>query len=86
MLRSWVIRYWNSFSMTGLLLGTLFFAASLTPTLIPRNYVTQGTLSGFSAAAGYGVGFFLRLDAAGLRGLGLWRRVIVPIGQRVGAL
>ncbi|ODT06854.1 MAG: hypothetical protein ABS58_09760 [Mesorhizobium sp. SCN 65-20] len=60
MLRNWVVRYWYSFSTTGLLIGTLFFAASLTPTLIPRNYVTQGVLSGLSAAAGYGIGFFLR--------------------------
>ena len=60
MLRNWIVRYWYSFSLTGLLIGTLFFAASLTPTLIPRNYLTQGVLSGCSAAAGYGVGFFLR--------------------------
>ena len=59
MLRNWAVRYWYSFSTTGLLLGTLFFAASLTPTLIPRNYLTQGVLSGFSAAVGYGCGFFL---------------------------
>lgn len=60
MLRNSVVRFWYSFSMTGLLIGTLFFAASLTPTLIPRNYLTQGVLSGFSTAAGYGVGFCLR--------------------------
>ena len=60
MFQRWTVRYLQSFSLTGLLLGTLFFAASLTPTLIPRNYVTQGVLSGCSAAAGYGVGFFLR--------------------------
>ena len=59
-MRNWVVRYWYSFSTTGLLIGTLFFAASLTPTLIPRTYVTQGVLSGLSAAAGYGIGFFLR--------------------------
>ena len=69
MLRNWAIRYWYSFSMTGLLLGTLFFAASLTPTLIPRNYLTQGVLSGCSAAAGYGVGFFLHW---------LWRYLELP--------
>lgn len=69
MLRSWIIRYWYSFSIIGLLLGTLFFAASLTPTLIPRSYITQGVLSGFSAAAGYGVGFFLRW---------IWRYLELP--------
>jgi uncharacterized membrane protein len=59
-MRDWIIRYWYSFSLTGLLIGTLFFAASLTPTLIPRDYLTQGVLSGCSAAAGYGIGFSLR--------------------------
>ncbi|CAN7560382.1 alpha/beta hydrolase [Aminobacter sp. LjRoot7] len=69
MLRNWAVRYWYSFSTTGLLLGTLFFAASLTPTLIPRNYLTQGVLSGLSAAVGYGCGFFLRW---------LWRYLELP--------
>ncbi|MBE1204887.1 alpha/beta hydrolase [Aminobacter carboxidus] len=69
MLRSWAVRYWYSFSTIGLLLGTLFFAASLTPTLIPRNYLTQGVLSGLSAAVGYGCGFFLRW---------LWRYLELP--------
>lgn len=68
-MRNWTIRYWNSFSTTGLLIGTLFFAFSLTPTLIPRNYLTQGVLSGCSAAAGYGIGFFLRW---------LWRYLELP--------
>ncbi|WAX96604.1 alpha/beta-hydrolase family protein [Aminobacter sp. NyZ550] len=69
MLRNWAVRYWFSFSTTGLLLGTLFFAASLTPTLIPRNYLTQGVLSGLSAAVGYGCGLFLRW---------LWRYLELP--------
>ncbi|MDT2022516.1 alpha/beta-hydrolase family protein [Methylocella sp. CPCC 101449] len=66
---NWLVRFWSSFSMTGLLLATLFFAASLTPTLIPRNYLTQGVLSGVAAAAGYGLGFFLRW---------LWRYLELP--------
>jgi uncharacterized membrane protein len=45
-------------STGGLLLGTLFFAASLTPSLLPRTFVTQGLLSGFSFAVGYGIGVF----------------------------
>ncbi len=60
MFRRWALKYLKSFSLAGLLIGTLFFSASLTPTLIPRNYVTQGVLSGLAAAIGYGVGFFLR--------------------------
>src|SRR5262252_4240282 len=51
---------WHSFSTSGLLLGTLFFSASLTPTLLPRSFLTQGALSGCSLAAGYGIGVFGR--------------------------
>lgn len=40
-------------------MGTLFFAASLTPSLLPRNYVTQGVLSGVSLGVGYGIGALL---------------------------
>lgn len=51
---------WHLFSTSGLLLGTLFFAASLTPTLLPRSFPMQGVVSGFSLAAGYGIGAFGR--------------------------
>jgi uncharacterized membrane protein len=44
------------FSTTGLLVGTLFFALSMTPTLLPRNDFTQGLISGLALASGYGVG------------------------------
>ncbi|WP_066964123.1 alpha/beta-hydrolase family protein [Microbulbifer sp. Q7] len=47
------------FSTAGLLVGTLFFALSLTPSLIPREGVVQGVISGASLAAGYGVGVLL---------------------------
>jgi uncharacterized membrane protein len=53
-------RPWHSFSSSGLLLGTLFFALSLTPSLLPRSFLTQGVLSGCSLAAGYGIGVFGR--------------------------
>lgn len=55
-MRSWVAGYWRSLSLVGLVLGTLFFVASLTPTLIPRTYLTQGVLSGACFAVGYGIG------------------------------
>ena len=42
----------------GLAVATLFFAASLTPSLLPRNFAVQGILSGFALAVGYGVGVF----------------------------
>src|SRR5690606_21262319 len=46
-------------SLPGLVLGTLFFSASLAPSLLPRGFALQGVLSGCSFAAGYGVGVFL---------------------------
>ncbi|WP_458095137.1 alpha/beta hydrolase [Roseomonas sp. WA12] len=45
---------------TGVWLGTLFFAGSLTPSLIPRDAGLQGALSGISFMLGYGVGVSLR--------------------------
>jgi uncharacterized membrane protein len=50
----------KSLSTVGLLIGLLFFAASLTPSLMPRTYIVQGILSGGCAAFGYGIGFFLQ--------------------------
>lgn len=67
---------WRSFSAAGLILGTLFFAASLTPSLIPRTFVLQGALAGVSFAAGYAIG--VALD-------GLWRFMQLPVpGERIG--
>lgn len=48
--------YGNSFSYAGLFFGTLFFAASLAPSLLPRNFVLQGLLSGVAFTTGYGLG------------------------------
>ncbi|WP_354135691.1 alpha/beta-hydrolase family protein [Bradyrhizobium sp. LB11.1] len=42
------------------MLGALFFAAALTPTLIPRSYLTQGTLAGGCFAIGYFAGVLWR--------------------------
>lgn len=39
-----------------LFLGLLFLAASLTPTLIPRNWLVQGVLGGLVMALGYLIG------------------------------
>jgi len=44
----------------GLILGTLFFAASLTPSLVPRTVQIQGLLAGLCMALGYGIGVLLR--------------------------
>lgn len=53
----------------GVLLGTLLFAASLTPSLIPRTPLTQGLLAGACLAAGYAIGVMLR---------GLWEYLELP--------
>lgn len=58
-----------SLSGTGLVVGTLFFAASLTPTLVPRTYLTQGMLAGGCLAMGYGLGVAARW---------LWRYLEIP--------
>ncbi|HMP07808.1 MAG TPA: alpha/beta-hydrolase N-terminal domain-containing protein, partial [Lacipirellulaceae bacterium] len=58
-LRHWFVSSCSSFSFVGLAVATLFFAASMTPSLLPRHYAVQGVLSGFALAAGYGVGVFL---------------------------
>ena len=55
-----VTRFWYSLSTMGLVLGTCFFAASLTPSLLPRTAVTQGILSGLAFAAGYGIAILVR--------------------------
>lgn len=66
-----VMSFWRSFSAVGLIIGALFFAASLTPSLIPRTYLTQGALAGVAFAAGYGVGVLLD---------GLWEYMELPRG------
>lgn len=48
-------RYFNT---PGLFLGTLFFAFSLTPTLLPRSELIQGIISGVAFATGYGLAVF----------------------------
>lgn len=55
-LRSRASALWSSFSFVGLAFATVFFAASLTPSLLPRHFAVQGVLSGFALAVGYGVG------------------------------
>ena len=63
------LELWQRLSASGLAFATLFFAVSLTPSLIPRTYLTQGALSGASAAVGYALGVFFRW---------LWRYLELP--------
>ncbi|MFZ2177992.1 MAG: alpha/beta-hydrolase N-terminal domain-containing protein, partial [Rhodococcus sp. (in: high G+C Gram-positive bacteria)] len=41
---------------TGLLCATVFFCWSLTPSLLPRDWLFQGLIGGINAAIGYAVG------------------------------
>ncbi len=59
-----------SLSTIGLLTGTLFFAASFTPSLIPRNWLLQGVLSGLA----FGVGYLV-----GVLGVWLWSYLELPV-------
>lgn len=65
----WIRRQLSSLSGVGLVLGTLLFAAALTPTLVPRSYLTQGALAGICFAIGYGLGVLSRQ---------LWRYLELP--------
>ncbi|MFN7149456.1 MAG: alpha/beta-hydrolase N-terminal domain-containing protein, partial [Microthrixaceae bacterium] len=40
----------------GVLVGTVFLWLSLTPSLLPRTWPTQGIVSGLAAVSGYGIG------------------------------
>lgn len=44
------------YTLTGLAGAVLFLCLSLTPSLLPRTGLTQGLISGITAAFGYGVG------------------------------
>jgi uncharacterized membrane protein len=57
-------------SGVGMALGTLFFAAALTPSLVPRTALTQGALAGASFATGYGLGVAWRW---------LWAHLELPV-------
>ena len=61
--KDWVQRanaFWDAvayhLSPPGLLVGSIFFALSLTPSLLPRTETVQGILSGCCFAIGYGFG------------------------------
>ncbi|THD82441.1 hypothetical protein E7811_15475 [Aliigemmobacter aestuarii] len=59
----------GDFSIPCLLLGLVFFAASLTPSLIPRGPAVQGILGGLVTAIGYLIGLIVAL---------LWRAADLP--------
>ncbi|MBM7458174.1 alpha/beta hydrolase [Rhodococcus coprophilus] len=52
------VRVWGRLSLdfTGIAFASLFFCWSLTPSLLPRDWLFQGIVGGINAAIGYGVG------------------------------
>lgn len=56
----WIRRLVVPLSSTGIVFGTVLFCASLTPSLLPRTFVMQGVLCGFSFAIGYLIGVLLK--------------------------
>jgi uncharacterized membrane protein len=44
---------------TGVAVAALFFCLSLTPSLLPRDWLTGGIIGGINAAIGYGIGVLL---------------------------
>ncbi|MFN7003219.1 MAG: alpha/beta hydrolase [Roseinatronobacter sp.] len=71
--RQRLARILGPLSVPSLMFGVLFFAASLTPSLIPRGPVLQGVLGGLVMAIGY-----LLAQIVGL----LWRAADFPVLSR----
>ncbi|TDP39512.1 alpha/beta hydrolase [Nocardia ignorata] len=64
---------------TGLLVATMLFGWSLTPSLLPRDWFFQGLISGINATIGYGLGCGLAWA---------WQRWVVPrvtVPERIAA-
>ena len=51
-----IINYFSRLNFLGLVFALLFYALSFTPSLLPRTALIQGVVTGFSIAAGYGIG------------------------------
>jgi uncharacterized membrane protein len=64
----------------GIGFGALFFCLSLTPSLLPRDWLFQGLIGGLNAAIGYGIGVFI---GKMLRRFVLRRRRWWPPSRRV---
>jgi hypothetical protein len=69
----WMRRFKASLSISGILVATLFFGLSLTPSLLPRGWVVQGLLSGLCTAVGYGIGVTYRW---------VWEYLELPLPDR----
>ncbi|HPZ95623.1 MAG: hypothetical protein E6Q56_04235 [Mycobacterium sp.] len=47
---------WVRLDFTGIAVAALFFCLSLTPSLLPRDWLNAGFIGGINAAIGYGIG------------------------------
>ena len=65
---------------TGVGFAALFFCLSLTPSLLPRNWITAGVIGGVNAAIGYGTGV---VTGVAVRALILRGRTWWPPSRRV---
>ncbi|MBX3421244.1 MAG: alpha/beta-hydrolase family protein [Pirellulaceae bacterium] len=65
-----VKRFFQGLHVFGIVLGVLFFAASLTPSLLPRPPLIQGILSGLALSLGYGLGILC---------VEVWRYLQLPV-------
>ncbi len=63
-LKNHLRRYVARLSHAGILIGLLFFFCSLTPSLLPRDWLLQGLVSGITFAIGYAAGVLLTALAA----------------------
>ncbi|MCA3562107.1 MAG: alpha/beta-hydrolase family protein [Aestuariivirga sp.] len=64
-------RLTGPFSAAGLILGALFWAAALTPSLIPRDGLLQGAIGGLCFSTGYAL-------AVGIAALWVWLGLPLP--------
>lgn len=64
-----IVKYLRGYSVPCLMLGLIFFTASLTPTMLPRGPEVQGILGGIVTALGYLLGRSLQL---------LWQAADMP--------
>ncbi|MGI9477303.1 MAG: alpha/beta-hydrolase N-terminal domain-containing protein, partial [Hyphomicrobiaceae bacterium] len=70
------VRRWSAYAVpalplaaTGWILAAIFFGTALTPSLMPRDPLTQGFLAGSAAMIGYGIGHIA---------IGVWRFLEIP--------
>ncbi len=52
-------RYITGLNTSGIVFGVLFAWASMTPSLIPRDWIVQGAFTGLALISGYGVGIII---------------------------